>query len=120
MSDVYDHNQPAANDANAVLNPIAEDGTENASADESKEDASTDPKPSSPVSEQPRTCFVSVRILSISKIDMTANTFRIEMIVFLLWKDPALEMGQDVDWESAWSPNVTMANCKEVRPPQPK
>jgi hypothetical protein len=62
----------------------------------------------------PRICHVSVRILALSGIDMTNNSFKVEIILFLLWDDDALKPDEPTDWQKAWQPRVTIANCKEV------
>jgi hypothetical protein len=64
----------------------------------------------------PRECLVSVRILSLSNLDQGKNTYDCELIMFLLWEDESLTPGEDIDWSSVWSPNVTISNCMEVRP----
>jgi hypothetical protein len=62
----------------------------------------------------PRVCHVSVRILALSDIDMTKNSFKVELILFLLWDDDVLKPGSQINWQKAWQPRVTIANCKEV------
>jgi hypothetical protein len=62
----------------------------------------------------PRICHVSVRILALSDIDMTRNSFKVELILFLLWDDESLNPEEPTDWQKAWQPRVTIANCKEV------
>jgi hypothetical protein len=65
-----------------------------------------------------RTCYVSVRILTLSDVDMNKNSFRVEMVMFLLWEDPTLDgLGQNMtpNWKQVWQPIVTIMHCDVVQ-----
>jgi hypothetical protein len=61
-----------------------------------------------------RSCKISVRILSLSDIDTSINSFKIELILFLLWRDPTLKPEDIIDWKKEWHPRVTVTNIRQV------
>jgi hypothetical protein len=66
----------------------------------------------------PRNCYVSVRILTLSDVDMNSNSFRVEMVMFLLWEDPTLDdldTNNTPNWKKVWQPIVTIMHCDHVQ-----
>jgi hypothetical protein len=60
----------------------------------------------------PRECRVSVRILSLSDLNQSANTFNCELIMFLLWEGAHFEFANTFNCELISSCYANTFDCE--------